>query len=149
GWGLNKTTAGAPKTIARRYYQLKTGHAAIGAHLYRINARESPQSLACGAPRETTRHALIECRHWRRQREHLYKLLGEQGVIAPTDREETSEVRLLQDDKAALPLLRFLESTEIGSGCRDQTRARNREELSDEWGWPQLEERHEDRDGER
>ena len=38
GWGIDKVAAKAPKRLASRYYQLKTGHAPIGAYLYRIKA---------------------------------------------------------------------------------------------------------------
>lgn len=37
-WRLDPTAAVAPKHLTSRYFQLKTGHAAIGAHLHRIQA---------------------------------------------------------------------------------------------------------------
>ncbi len=41
GWGLDRVAARAPKRLASRYYQLKTGHAPIGAYYHRIKARDS------------------------------------------------------------------------------------------------------------
>jgi hypothetical protein len=32
GWGLDRTAARAPKRLASRYYQLKTGHALTGTY---------------------------------------------------------------------------------------------------------------------
>ena len=38
GWKQDPVVAKAPKRVACRFYQLKTGHAAVGAHLQRIGA---------------------------------------------------------------------------------------------------------------
>ncbi|OKP10339.1 hypothetical protein PENSUB_4256 [Penicillium subrubescens] len=50
------------KPLATRFFQLKSGHAAIGAHLHRIHARDSPACEKGDAPAETVHHVLFECR---------------------------------------------------------------------------------------
>jgi len=46
-WKQDPVVAGAPKKIACRYYQLKTGHAAIGAYLRKIGAQETETCQWC------------------------------------------------------------------------------------------------------
>ena len=53
--------AAAPRRIASRYYQLKSVHAAVGAHLHGIQERDS-KACSCGAPKEIVCHAFFECR---------------------------------------------------------------------------------------
>jgi hypothetical protein len=84
GWKLDPAVAAAPKRIASRYYQLKVGHAAIGAYLQKIQARESGACHGCQAPSETVYHLLFECREWRRQRGALYRALEKAKVALPS-----------------------------------------------------------------
>lgn len=42
-YGINSTLGKAPKKYATRYYQLETGHGAIGTFLARIGALETPK----------------------------------------------------------------------------------------------------------
>ncbi|EED23626.1 hypothetical protein TSTA_070390 [Talaromyces stipitatus ATCC 10500] len=119
GWNLDPVAGKAPKRLASRYYQLKTGHAPIGTYLHRIGRRESPECQACKEPHETVRHVLFGCRGRRTGRRALYRALEKAGVPLPTAAEESPEARLFAE-----PIV---------------TQAREAES-SDAWGWDTLEE---------
>lgn len=73
---MDPVASRATKPLTTRFFQLKSGHAAIGAHIHQIHARES---LACerrDAPTEAVHHVLFECQHHRAQ---LYRALIELG----------------------------------------------------------------------
>ncbi|ODM18159.1 hypothetical protein SI65_06030 [Aspergillus cristatus] len=93
-WRLDPAAAIAPKHLASRYFQLKSGHAAIGTYLHRIQVREDATCEGCGISRETIHHLLFECREWRHQRNRLYKDLETDGVLRPTTAEEYPQGRL-------------------------------------------------------
>jgi ribonuclease HI len=145
GWKLDPALASAPKKIASRYYQLKTGHAAIGAYLQKVQAQDSGACHSCQAPNETVYHLLFECREWRRQREALYRALGQAKVALPTAAEDHPEGRILGDPRATKAVLQFLTDTTIGTQ-RGVDQALNRANADDEWGLDALDE--EDRGGE-
>jgi hypothetical protein len=50
GWKLDPVAGAAPKQLARRYYQLKVGHAAIPSYLSQIGIQDSPRCQSCQAP---------------------------------------------------------------------------------------------------
>ena len=135
GWGLDKVAARAPKRIASRYYQLKTGHAPIGTYLHRIKARDSPECRACGEPRETVLHILFTCRGRREARRRMYRGLGDAGVPLPTAAEEAPEARLFSEPKATAALLQFIAEADL---FQDQHQAAKEAETADYWGWEAL-----------
>jgi len=106
-WRLDPAAAMAPKHLASRYFQLKSGHAAIGAHLHRIRVQEDATCEGCGISRETIHHLLFECREWRHQRNRLYKDLETDGVMRPTTAEEYPQGRLLGEPKATRAVLQI------------------------------------------
>ena len=131
--------AAAPKKVASRYYQLKTGHAVIGAYLRKVQARESEACQGCQAPSETVHHLLFECREWRKQRRAFYKALQEVNVALPTAAEDYPAGRLLGDLRATKAVLQFLGDTTIGAP-RGEAQALDRARAEDEWGLEALEE---------
>jgi hypothetical protein len=131
--------AAAPKKVASRYYQLKVGHAAIGAYLEKIQARDSKACQGCQAPGETVYHLLFECRVWRRQREELYKGLEKAKVALPAATEDNPEGRILGDPRAARAILQFLNDTTIGIPG-GEAQALDRAQADDEWGLEALDE---------
>ncbi|EEA25695.1 conserved hypothetical protein [Talaromyces marneffei ATCC 18224] len=135
GWGLDRIGAKAPKRVASRYYQLKTGHAPIGTYLHRIKARDSPECRACGELRETVSHILFKCRGRRGPRRILYKGLADAGVPLPTAAEDAPEARLFSEPKATTALLQFVASANL---FRDKEQAAREAELGDHWGWEAL-----------
>ncbi|KAL2005518.1 hypothetical protein VTN00DRAFT_2729 [Thermoascus crustaceus] len=147
GWKQDPVAAAAPKKIASRYFQLKTGHATIGTYLKRMQAQESEACRGCQAPKESIRHLLFECRQWRRQRGTLYQALDRAGVARPTAAEDHPEGRLLGDPKATKALLRFLADTTVGCPPGDLALAAERARKDDEWGLEALEEAEKIGDG--
>jgi hypothetical protein len=137
GWGLDRTAAKAPKRLASRYYQLKVGHAPIGAYLHQIKTRDSPECRACGALRETVSHILFECRGRREARRELYKGLVDAGVPLPTAAEDDPEARLFSEPKATAALLQFVGNANL---FRDKEQAAKEAERGDRWGWEALRE---------
>src|SRR5438034_2108725 len=67
GWRQDSALAAASRRLVCCYVQLKSGHAAIEAHLTRIKARNSSACTHCGAMNESVCHVLLECREWRTQ----------------------------------------------------------------------------------
>ena len=139
GWKLDPALAKAPKALAARFIQLKTGHAAIGPYLQRIQARDSPECLGCGEPRETVPHLLFECREWTSQRRAFLRALQRVGTPVPTLAEAYPAGRILGDRRATLAILGFLRDTTIGARDRLQ-QAEAQARRSDEWGLEALEE---------
>uniref|UniRef100_A0A093XKM3 Retrovirus-related Pol polyprotein from type-1 retrotransposable element R1 n=1 Tax=Talaromyces marneffei PM1 TaxID=1077442 RepID=A0A093XKM3_TALMA len=135
GWGLDRIAAKAPKRVASRSYQLKTGHAPIGTYLHRIKARDSPECGACGELRETISHIIFECRGRRGPRRILYKGLADAGVPLPIAAEDAPEARLFSEPKATTALLQFVASANL---FRDKEQATREAELGDHWGWEAL-----------
>ncbi|ODM18007.1 hypothetical protein SI65_06795 [Aspergillus cristatus] len=139
-WRLDPAAAMAPKHLASRYFQLRSGHAAIGAHLHRIQARDDATCQGCGISRETTHHLLFECREWQHQRNKLYKDLETNGVMRPNAAEEYPEGRLLGEPKATRALLQFLANTNVALPRAHLQRMAERARRHDEWGLEALEE---------
>ena len=53
---INPILGSTSKKYASRYYQLKVGHGAVGTHLVRIGAIETPQCWWCREPVQTVEH---------------------------------------------------------------------------------------------
>ena len=68
----------APKHIAGRYYQLLSGHVAIGPYLKdKIHKVDDDQCWWCGGGKKQTRHHLFtECRAWTPQIRRLWSNIG-------------------------------------------------------------------------
>jgi len=62
---MDPTPAKAPKRIATRFYQLKTGHALTATHLKWIKLREGDQCWWCCRSRQTREHLFKHCNRWR------------------------------------------------------------------------------------
>jgi len=138
-WQLDPTAAAAPKHLASRHFQLKSGHAAIGAHLHQIQAQGDATCIDCGLSRKTIHHLLFECRKWRLQQNKLYKNLELDGVMRPTAAEEHPQGRLLGEPKVTKALLQFLASTSLALPRAHPQRMAGRARRDDEWGLEALE----------
>jgi len=60
--GMNALLGEAKKTIPRRYFQLKVGHALTGVYLERIKKNESQECWWCGHKRQTRDHLFKWCK---------------------------------------------------------------------------------------
>ena len=68
------------KSYASRFYQLKTGHGAIGTFLSRIGEAETSECWWCGAAEQSVMHLYAKCRKWRAERQALRKNLRKAGI---------------------------------------------------------------------
>ena len=102
-----------PKHIAGRYYQLLSGHAAIGPYLKdKIHKVDDDRCWWCGGGKRQTRHHLFtECRAWAPQIRKLWRDIGKaQGWRHP----RAPSVRWLWREKSTGAVLDFLGSTRVG-----------------------------------
>jgi len=104
------------KPLAKRFYQLKLGHAITASYLYRIQRLDKQNCWWCNAAKQDIDHLLFECRHWRAQRRTLYGDLRRRGVTTPRYSEERPKNRLFNTPRAVEPILDFLNTTKIGLG---------------------------------
>ena len=89
----------------------------VGTHLVRIGAIETPQCWWCREPVQTVEHLYTKCRRWRRE-------LEKDGVTwqAQGQAEKKWMASLLANEKAIIPLVKSLKTTEIGAreGARER-----------------------------
>ena len=110
GRGLRrKLFRGAPKSIASWYYQLLSGHAAIGPCL---RDKAVDDKCWCGGGKQQTRHHLFtECRAWLPQIRMLWKDIekahGWKHPRAPSG-------KWLWKEKSTEAVLAYLGSTRVG-----------------------------------
>ena len=103
------------KFYASRFYQLKTGHGAIGTFLKRIGATETAKCWWCGDAEQSVMHLYTKCRKWSTERRILKESLGKAGVQWQRRPEKKWLAELLANTYAVGPLLEFLKNTEVGS----------------------------------
>ena len=70
----------ARKCYASRFYQLKTGHGAIGTFLKRIRAVESAECWWCGDREQSALHLYTSCQKWKKERPVLKRSLAKIGI---------------------------------------------------------------------
>ena len=58
---------------ASKIFQLRTGHIPLNAYLHRFKLAESAQCPACGAPKETPQHFVLECPAYEYERKRTLK----------------------------------------------------------------------------
>ncbi|OJA15865.1 hypothetical protein AZE42_09984 [Rhizopogon vesiculosus] len=68
--------AGLPRRHSPLLFQLRTGHAPLNKHLYRITKVPSPTCQHCNLREETVHHFLIACPSYARQRHKLQEEIG-------------------------------------------------------------------------
>ena len=136
--GMSPTLSKTLKKYATRYFQLKSGHGAIGTFLARIGVIETPECWWCGAQEQTVIYLYTECRRWGREQRKLKKELGQHGISWQPRPERRWLGRLFANERAVGPVLKFLKDTEVG----DREGARKRElewqKKSDQEGEDQL-----------
>ncbi len=120
--GISLALGSASKNYASRYYQLKVGHGAVETFLVRIGVIETPECWWCGATEQTVEHLYAQCRKWRKQRRKLVRELEKEGVKWQPQVERRWSAKLLGEEKAVAPLLKYLKTTGIGGreGARER-----------------------------
>jgi ribonuclease HI len=87
---------------ASKIFQMRSGHAPLNAYLHRFKRKESAQCPACGAPKETPQHFLLECPAYAHER---WKLKPKKGAM------ETRFAELLANEKKIVALAHFMKAT--------------------------------------
>ena len=106
------------KSLATRFYRLKSGHAPIGTYLKRFGHREDDKCWWCGGggrtAAQTREHLFRHCSRWRDQQKALWKAVGKAtGWKAGRCRHvQISELFSIEEcDQAVMD---FLAATEVG-----------------------------------
>ncbi|KAI9573119.1 hypothetical protein HD554DRAFT_1992212, partial [Boletus coccyginus] len=98
-----KLTNELPKRHVAALFQLRTGHAPLNKHLFRIKMAPSPNCTYCNTGHhETVPHLLLDCHHFEPQRSWL------RGKIKDKARNLSA---LLNDPKCVKHTLSFLQAT--------------------------------------
>jgi len=138
--GGNSAAMKSQKSIAARFYQLKTGHALLGKYLMRIGKRRDMKCWWCGHQYQTRDHLFKWCKRWKRKQKRLW-VDGQEGE----DGYEGVE-KVLKKPKISLPmslvfaeekcmraLMDFLDLTDVGriSGVVEEVENSDHEGSSD------------------
>ena len=112
----------APKKYASRYYQLKVGHGAVGTFLIRIRVMETPECWWCKEVLQSVEYLFTKCRRWRKEWRKVVRELEKRGIPWQIQGERNWVAGLLGNEKAVAPLLKFLETTDVGGreGARER-----------------------------
>ena len=105
-----------PKSVAGRYYQLLSGHAAIAPYLKdRIGRATDGKCWWCGGGKQQTRHHLFtKCRARLPQ---IRKLWKEIGKVHEWKHPRAPSGKWLWKEKSTEAVLVFLKSTRVGCVC--------------------------------
>ncbi|KAF8263025.1 hypothetical protein EI94DRAFT_1599373 [Lactarius quietus] len=90
------------RTDASKIFQLRSGHVPLNAYLHRhLKRKTDAQCPACGAPKETPQHFLIECPAYVHKRWKLRPRNGEK---------EIKFAEILTSSKWTVPLAHFIQA---------------------------------------
>jgi len=138
--GGNSAVMGAKKTIAARFYQLKSGHALIAKYLLRIGKRSDMKCWWCGHKYQTRDHLFKWCKRWKREQKRLWVdgQEGEDGYDGVEKVLKKPKISLpmslvFAEEKCTQALLDFLSCTDVGriSGVVEEAENSDHEESSD------------------
>ncbi|KAF9035864.1 hypothetical protein BJ165DRAFT_1330957, partial [Panaeolus papilionaceus] len=71
-----KLIKGLQRKQACIVFQLRTGHAPLGKHLYTIGKTASPTCIKCNRHQETVYHFLMQCPAYHKERKEMLNNLG-------------------------------------------------------------------------
>lgn len=132
--GINPVLAKASKKYASRFFQLKIGHAAVGVFLARIGAVDTAECWWCGKAEQSVVHLYAECRKWRKERKVLKKELQQVGIRWQCRTENRWLAKLLANEQAITPLLKYLMTTEVGGRGGEMEKEAEWEQRADQEG---------------
>ena len=111
------TPAHTCKGIAKRYYQLKTGHALIGTYPPWRTLRESDTCWWCSEDTPQNLHHLFKwCPKWKEQQRTLWKGVQEATKERHQITEHDPMLKVFADWRCSQAILNFLAHTEVGRG---------------------------------
>ena len=64
------------RQLASRIFQLRVGHVPLNAYLHRFKCVDNPRCPACGHPRETAEHFLLQCPNYMHKRWNITRREG-------------------------------------------------------------------------
>ena len=109
--GTDPTPAKAPKRVAARYYQLKTGHALTAIHMKRIKRQENDQCWWCFRSKQTREHLLKHCTPWRAQQKAMWAKVEK---VTKRRKGRWKMAELFADERCSEAVLEFLRTTDVG-----------------------------------
>jgi len=127
------------KPLAKRFYQLKIGHAITASYLYQIKRSDTQKCWWCNAAMQDINHLLFDCRKWRPQRRGFYKDLRRLGIPSPRKSEERPKNRLFNTPRAVKPILEFINNTQIGRRLGEEEEEMREIDRLDRWDLDRLE----------
>jgi len=107
----NEVVAGSTKSLASRFYQLKTGHCRTGQYLHWTGARPTAQCWWCKCPTQTRDHLLKECPKWKDQQRILWKEVWKE---TGRGKRRWKGHELFADVTCSRAVLDFLSATDVG-----------------------------------
>jgi len=138
--GGNSAVMEAKKTIAARFYQLKSEHALIAKYLLRIGKRSDMKCWWCGHEYQTRDHLVKWCKRWKQEQKRL-SVDGQEGEDGYEGIEKVFKKPKISlpmcfvfaEEKCLQALMDFLSCTDVGRISRVVEEAENsdHEELSD------------------
>ena len=85
-----------------RVFQLRVGHIPLNQYLHRLKKINSPHCPACGHPKETAEHFLLQCPKYAHKR---WPMLTQARGTTPKLN------RILTSQKLLIPLVNYIEAT--------------------------------------
>jgi len=110
----------APKHLAGRFHQLRTGHCRTGQYLEWTKNADSAACGWCQYRTQTREHLFKHCRKWKRQQKVLWAEVRKETGKGK-DRHAIRD--LFADERCTGAILDFLRTTEVGSRVGPRTKA--------------------------
>jgi len=108
----NRVVEQAPKRLAGRFHQLRTGHCRTGQYLEWTKNADSAACGWCQYRTQTREHLFKHCREWKRQQKILW---AEVRKETGKGKERHAIRDLFADERCTGAILGFLRTTEVGS----------------------------------
>jgi len=108
------------KSLAARFYRLKSGHAPVGTYLKRFGHRDDDKCWWCGgggreaAQTQTREHLFRHCSRWKHQQKTLWKEVGKATGWRAGRCRHLQVSELLSMEKCDKAVMDFLAATEVG-----------------------------------
>jgi len=106
------------KSLAARFYRLKSGHVPTGVYLKRFSHREDDKCWWCGGggrtAAQTREHLFRHCSRWRDQQKTLWKAVGKATGWKAGRCRHVQVSELFSRDECDQAVMDFLAATEVG-----------------------------------
>jgi ribonuclease HI len=107
----NSLVTRAPKRLAERYHQLRTGHCRTGQYLKWTKNADSAECGWCRYRTQTREHLFKNCERWKRQQKILW---AEVRKKTQKGKDRVKIRDLFADERCTGAILEFLRTTEVG-----------------------------------